>query len=170
MARVVFIKKVCFIPVFTAVILLGKGVPMTNNSLSIIFSNLSKAGEKQQDPISAEAYSKLADQYLETASGKDDFCVLKEHIAASLTEEYPSLQKQAEEVGDRGVLRALKWGQKVTTLQKSLIDRFLSKGESLMDGKDLYVCEACGFIFLGAGVPDICPVCKAPASRFSKVK
>jgi len=38
-----------------------------------------------------------------------------------------------------------------------------------MDDSSLFVCEACGFIFLGKAAPEICPVCKAPAKRFSKV-
>ena len=114
---------------------LYKGEPMTNNALSSIFSNLAKAAEKQQDPVCTEAYSQFSDQYLDSPSGGEDFNALRRHISATLENEYPALQKQAEDLGDRGVLRALKWGQKVTTIQKSLIDRFLSKGDSLMEGK-----------------------------------
>ena len=74
------------------------------------------------------------------------------------------------EWAERGALRAATWGQKVTTSQRALIDRYLSKGQELLDGKKLFVCEACGFIFLGDSPPPICPTCKAPQSRFSVVK
>ncbi|QEN08216.1 rubrerythrin family protein [Oceanispirochaeta crateris] len=142
----------------------------SDNSLSIIFSNLAKAAGRQQNYETEEFYNGLSGEYTASKSGIKDLSALKENIAQSLKQDYPELQKQAESIGDRGVLRALKWGEKVTTIQKSLVDRFLSKGESLMEGKDIFICEACGFIFLGETAPAICPVCKAPESRFSKIK
>ncbi len=53
------------------------------------------------------------------------------------------------EAGDRGALRTVKWGKKVTTAQRALVDRYASKGDELLEGEQLFVCEACGFIFLG---------------------
>ena len=99
-----------------------------------------------------------------------DLAEVRDALSKSLAGEYPACKAAAEAKADRGVLRSLVWGEKVTTIEKSLIDRYLSKGEALLEGKNLYVCEACGFIFLGSDVPEICPVCKAPSSRFSVVK
>ncbi len=139
------------------------------NTLTVIFSNLQKAADRQQKYAAAESLGMLSSIYDEGSSELKDYAELKDLLVDELAEDYPSLQASAEDVGDRGVLRALKWGQKVTTLQKSLVDRYVSKGDQLLEGKSLFVCEACGFIFLGTSVPDICPVCKAPSSRFSKV-
>lgn len=61
-------------------------------------------------------------------------------------------------------------GEKVTWTQKALLDRYAARSEDLLVGKDFYLCEACGFIFLGTEMPEVCPVCKAPRSRFSFVK
>lgn len=136
-------------------------------TLPVIFSNLQKASEKQQQFETSEAFGKLSSSfYTNTASG--NIAEIKDMIASDISV-MPGIQAQAEEAGDRGTLRALRWGGKVAAIQKSLIDRYLSKGEALMEGKDLFLCEACGFIFLGNAKPDVCPVCKAPASRFSKV-
>ena len=33
-------------------------------------------------------------------------------------------------------------------------------------GKNVYVCEICGFAYVGDDAPDICPVCKAPKDAF----
>lgn len=142
---------------------------LSDNALSIIFSNLAKAAEKQQKYEISAAYLKLADSY-KKSDRSCDLSSIKEELNVSLTEEYPQLKTLAEEKGDRGVQRALIWGQKVTAIQKSLIDRYLSKGEALTDGKEIYLCEACGFIFLGTETPALCPVCKAPISRFSKIQ
>lgn len=138
------------------------------NSLSILFSNLAKASEKQQKKRIYSAYSALAEEYRES-SVKGDLKEISNSLSKTLEEDYPLLQTEAQSAGDRGAQRAYLWGQKVTTLQRSLIDRYLSKGEELLAGKDLFVCEACGFIFLGSEVPAMCPVCKAPSSRFSKI-
>ncbi len=94
----------------------------------------------------------------------------KDLISNDLSLVYPEIQAKAEKVGDRGVLRALRWGQKVTAIQKSLVDRYAAKGEALIENNDLFVCEACGFIYLGTKAPDLCPVCKAPKSRFIRTK
>jgi rubrerythrin len=102
-------------------------------------------------------------------SAEASLTAVRQRITQDLETHYPQLQQLAEAANDRGAQRALKWAQKVTTLQKSLIDRYLLKGEALMADSSLFVCEACGFIFLGKAAPEICPVCKAPAKRFSKV-
>lgn len=142
---------------------------MSENSLSVLFSNLAKAAEKQQLAELSEDYIKLAEKYMQD-TGKLDLKAVRDALSTSLADEYPACKTAAQAKGDRGVLRSLVWGEKVTTIEKSLLDRYLSKGDELLEGKNLYVCEACGFIFLGADVPEICPVCKAPSSRFSLVK
>ncbi|MBI9109260.1 MAG: rubredoxin [Spirochaetales bacterium] len=141
----------------------------SNSSLSVIFSNLQKASEKQQKPKTAELFGRLAVDFDKGSSEVNDFVGLKDLVSNELSEKYPEVQAAADSVKDRGALRALVWGQKVAAIQKSLIDRYLLKGDELLIGKALFVCEACGFVSLGADVPEICPVCKAPASRFSKV-
>ena len=135
--------------------------------IPVILSNLEKAAEKQQNYDDAEYYGRLAKKHHKPAGG-GTIAGLKDAITAdiSLIDE---ANKLAVEKNDRGAQRALKWGAKVATIQKSLVDRYMSKGEALLDGKSLYLCEACGFIFLGDAVPAVCPVCKAPSSRFSKV-
>ncbi len=83
---------------------------------------------------------------------------------------YPALSETAAGIGDRGVKRAITWGEKVTKIQKTLVDRYTAKGDALFEGKELYICEACGFLFVGPAAPTLCPICKAPESRFSKVE
>jgi len=155
-------------------------------SYPAIFSNLAKASEKQQREETALLFRQLSQiteitQITQARTGIEatgatgegsaeaSLTAVRQRITQDLETHYPQLQQLAEAANDRGAQRALKWAQKVTTLQKSLIDRYLLKGEALMDDSSLFVCEACGFIFLGKAAPEICPVCKAPAKRFSKV-
>ncbi|MDC7235608.1 MAG: hypothetical protein PQJ58_20460 [Spirochaetales bacterium] len=142
---------------------------LSRNALSVLFSNLAKASEKQQKYELQESWSRLSENYRES-TGDADFPDIREELVRSLAEDYPEIRKKAQSLSDRGVLRALVWGEKVTTIQKSLIDRYLSKGESLLEGKDIFICEACGFLYAGTETPALCPVCKAPSSRFSKIQ
>ena len=142
---------------------------LKKETLPVIFSNLQKASDKQQQYEDAEMFGKLSERYAAAPAEKASFEELEKMLSENLKESYPRLQKDAEALNDRGAQRALRWGQKVTAIQKSVISRYLKKGESLLEDQYLFVCEACGFIFLGDAAPDICPVCKAPSSRFSKV-
>ena len=31
-----------------------------------------------------------------------------------------------------------------------------------------FVCSVCGYVYEGEAAPEVCPVCKAPASKFTK--
>ena len=139
-------------------------------ALAAVFSNLAKASEKQQFFEAAGLYDQLAAVYSEDAAEEGTLEELREALVLDITTGYPAIEAAGTEVADRGVLRAARWGEKVTTSQRALIDRYLSKGEELLEGGKLFVCEACGFIFLGQDPPPVCPACKAPARRFSAIK
>ena len=31
-----------------------------------------------------------------------------------------------------------------------------------------FVCTVCGYVYEGEAAPEVCPVCKAPASKFKR--
>lgn len=144
-------------------------------TLSIVYGNLAKAAEKQQDYELADTHTGQTGLYREkaaaelTAAGSGTLEDLGASVKKDLEETVPAAFEEARRGGDRAALRALTWGEKVAKIEKSLIDRYVKQGDALLEGKDLFVCQACGFIFLGNTAPEICPVCKAPSSRFSKI-
>ena len=140
------------------------------DALTAVFSNLAKAAERQQRVAVAERYGRLSALLAGGAEAGGTLAALRAEVAEDVEQCYPALQSAGTEVADHGVLRAVKWGEKVTTSQRALLDRYASKGEELLEGKQLFVCEACGFIFLGTEPPPVCPACKAPSSRFSAVR
>jgi rubrerythrin len=145
----------------------------TEPVLSAIFSNLAKAAEKQQIPEDADFFTELSGEFWKSVSvpsEKATISSLSAGVESDLNEGYPRVSALADGLPDPGAQRCVKWGEKATSIQKSLLSRYASKGEALFDGKGLYVCEACGFIALADDFPELCPVCKAPKSRFSKVK
>ena len=36
--------------------------------------------------------------------------------------------------------------------------------------KKKFICAVCGYIYEGDAAPEKCPICKAPASKFSELK
>ena len=36
--------------------------------------------------------------------------------------------------------------------------------------KKKFICAVCGYIYEGESAPEKCPICKAPASKFSELK
>lgn len=143
---------------------------MSDTVLTAVFSNLAKASEKQQVVGAQELYTRLSGLVVESSAVESDLGALRSDLAEDADARYAAIRDAAAAVGDRGALRAVKWGEKVTTAQRSLVDRYGSKGEALLEEKSIFVCEACGFVFLGDDAPPICPVCKAPSGRFSAVR
>ena len=115
----------------------------SNPALSVIFSNLEKAATKQQLPEKADLFKTLSSKYRKSEFEGDNLLAFKDLISNDLSLVYPEIQTKAEKIGDRGVLRAFLWGKKVTTIQKSLVDRYMAKGEKLIENNNLFVCEAC---------------------------
>ena len=145
---------------------------MSRGELGALCSNLAKACAKQLRRQEELLFTQLAEFYLsggilpESQQMQDLMPLVMKDLSAG----YPKGKEQATLEGDRGSLRALVWGEKVSKLLKSLLDRQEKQKEGLLQDTKVFVCEICGFITVSDTPPDICPICKAPRSRFSEVK
>jgi rubrerythrin len=139
--------------------------------LAAICSNLAKACEKQLKNEESVLFSQLSRYHMGRIAHLEskDFSDLSPMIADDIAKKYAAVENEATLVKDRGALRCVTWGKKVTAIHKSLLARFETQGDALLDGNQVYVCEACGFIAVASDVPQLCPICKAPASRFVKI-
>ncbi len=148
------------------------GLSYSAMELSAIFSNLAKGCEKQYDPQSAELYRELSSYYLNRAEPavKADLGVLQAQVLEDLDSLFASANEAAREKGDRGALRALKWSEQVSRIVKSLLRRAESGNADFLEDKNVYVCDICGFIFVGDERPEICPVCKVPGFKMTQVQ
>ena len=96
-----------------------------------------------------------------------------ESVAALLQQDidsYGSVRAAADEAGDRGAARVCVWGEKVTRMLSSLVNRYLKEGEAMLAGTNIWVCTVCGFVYVGDEAPELCPVCKVPAWKFEKIE
>jgi rubrerythrin len=137
---------------------------------SALCSNLARGCEKQYKPEEAGWFRELAAWFKSAAPEAPgaDFGALLERIESDLSDGIPGANAAASGGKDRGALRALVWGEKVTRILKSLLSRY--RDGALPEGAAVYVCTICGFVFVGDAPPELCPVCKVPGWKFEKVE
>ncbi|NCB01211.1 MAG: hypothetical protein EOM67_03465 [Spirochaetia bacterium] len=144
----------------------------TYGQLAIVCSNLAKAAEKQTKTEMSSLFKDLSSYFFESLPVTKEFN--NEEYGALVQKDidalYSEVTNSGEKVGDRGALRCATWGKKVTSIHKSLLARYAKQKEILLEGNNVYVCEACGYIAISEQVPSLCPICKAPSSRFIQIK
>ncbi|MEG0072511.1 MAG: rubredoxin [Raoultibacter sp.] len=140
--------------------------------MSALCSNLARGCEKQYLAKESKLFTQLADYFKGKAVPGDGggFDELLSLVEKDLNEGLPEAQALASADFDRGALRALVWSEKVTRILKSLLTRYAKEGESMLEGTNVYVCTICGFIFVGDTPPELCPVCKVPRWKFTKIE
>jgi len=143
---------------------------LSPGQMSALCSNLARGCEKQYKTEEAALFSQLADYFKAVTPAVDDATV--QSVAQRLGNEidyYPQVLAAAKKAGDRGAQRVCVWGEKVTRMLSSLVNRYLKEGEQMLSDTDIWVCTVCGFIYIGEKAPELCPVCKVPSWKFEKI-
>ena len=145
--------------------------PLSAMELSIVCSSLARGCEKQYLPEQAAAFARLAVWLRGQAEPVRDaaFGSLLEKVERDLSEGYPAAGAAAAEQRDRGALRSLVWSEKVSRMLASLLSRYKSEGDAMLENTGVWVCAICGFVYIGDAPPERCPVCKAPDRKFEKM-
>lgn len=111
--------------------------------LSALCSNLAKACTKQLRTEEADLFSQLSGYYKRQSKpveGKQ-FKDLGALIQKDLDSGYAEATQVVTQENDRRALRALVWGEKVTKLLKSLLDRYEKQKDALLENTNVYVEE-----------------------------
>lgn len=144
---------------------------LSAGQLSALCSNLARGCEKQYREKEAGLFRELADYFAAITPAVNDASV--ESVAALLQNDidsYSGTRAAADAAGDRGAARICVWGEKVTRMLSSLVNRYLKEGEAMLEGTSIWVCTVCGFVYIGDEAPEMCPVCKVPAWKFEKIE
>lgn len=144
---------------------------LSPGALSILCSNLARGCEKQYKEEEAALFREIADWFAAAAPAAQETGV--DALASRIGEDlaaYPALNAAAVQVGDRGTQRICVWGEKVTAILKTLVERYRREGEAMLRDTDIWVCSVCGFAYVGKEPPQLCPVCKVPAWKFEKIE
>ena len=135
--------------------------------LAYICSNLANGCEKQYLFEEMEMFNKLYDYFiskLEIRDGNIDNVLDKVGNDVKL---YDEAMNVADKFDDGGAKRVITWGTKTTNMIKSLLKSYQS-GE-IFDTR-VWVCDICGYIYVGEEPPLYCPVCKVPNSKILEVE
>lgn len=140
--------------------------------VSALCSNLSKGCTKQYRLEEAELFNQLAEFYKAKSNiaGEGQLKDISTLVERDLSSGYAQADLIAADASDRGALRALVWGEKVTRILNSILGRYEKQQDALLENTQVYVCDICGFVYIGDELPDICPVCKVPNKKITEVK
>jgi len=145
---------------------------LSAGEISAICSNLAKGCEKQRLLAEMQAFNQISDYYKTKATTPPDQTLSDAALLLNddLSLLFPAAVAAAKAKGDRGALRSLVWSEKVSLMTKNLLERFAVEGDALLENTKIYVCDICGFIYIGDAPPERCPVCKVPSFKITQVE
>ena len=140
--------------------------------MSALCSNLARGCEKQYKQEESDLFKQLADYFAAVTPAAETAEVKKiaKMIQTDLDTGYRNINAVASENKDRGALRVCVWGEKVTRILNTLLQKYEKEGETFLADTDIWVCTTCGFVYVGDNAPELCPVCKVPAWKFEKIE
>ena len=144
---------------------------LSAGQLAALCSNLARGCEKQYKQEEAGLFKQLADYFTAVVPAVNDASV--EKLAKELQTDannYAAVRATADANADRGAARVCVWGEKVTRMLSSLVNRYLNEGEAMLKDTNIWVCTTCGFVYIGDTPPELCPVCKVPNWKFEKIE
>ncbi|MCL2093117.1 MAG: hypothetical protein FWH12_02880 [Treponema sp.] len=158
-----------------------KILDLSYEEVSAVCSNLARGCEKQRLNAEKEAFTTLAEYFKSQRSCLKDPGQEALRAESPLTRAsrmldldmgswIPSAKEAAQKQGDRGAQRSIVWSEKVSTMMRSLYRRYAKEGEAMLENTSIYVCQTCGFIYLGDSRPRVCPVCKVPRRMLVSVE
>ena len=143
---------------------------LTDAENALICSNLARGCEKQYLEEEEKLFYELAKYYeekMQNQKGTLDDVVNK--ISKDI-DELSTAMDIADQYQDRGAKRIITWATKTSTITKVIIDNYQKKGIEYLKSTRIWVCDICGFVYIGDVPPKICPICKVPSLKILEVK
>ena len=143
---------------------------LTNEEITYICSNLAKACEKEYKEEEQNLFAELA-TYFEEKTKEVPGTI--EDIKEANKQEQKDIEqamKIADINSDRGAKRVLTWATKTSNMMKIILENYEKKGLDYIKNTKIWVCDICGFIYIGEEPPKVCPVCKVPSFKILEVK
>ena len=143
---------------------------LSNYEMSLICSNLAKGCEKQYLEEEEHLFKELASYYeSKEDSNNGTFDDVLDKVNNDLNE-LSSAMDIASSVGDRGAKRVITWALKTSNVIKYIIENYQKNGVNYLKNTKIWVCDICGFVYIGNEAPSVCPICKVPSLKILEVK
>lgn len=143
---------------------------LSNYEISLICSNLARGCEKQYMDEEHLLFLELANYF----EKKEDMVSKPIEEVKKMIDDDINKFEQAmvvfDKYNDRGAKRVATWANKTTNIMKTLIDNYKSKGLDYIKNNKIWVCDICGFVFVGDNPPQVCPICKVPNFKILEVE
>ena len=142
---------------------------LSNYEISLICSNLARGCEKQYLEEEKDLFRELSKHYEgleeDKAGNLDDVINMIDNDINNFSKEMEVFSK----CDDRGSKRVINWANKSTNIMKVVIDTYKEKGIDYIKNTKIWVCDICGFVYIGDIPPKVCPVCKVPSLKILEV-
>lgn len=140
--------------------------------LSAVCSNLARGCEKQYKQEESALFTELAEYFASVTPAAESAEVsdITKALQEDMENGYGDINIVAGNGKDRGALRVSVWGEKVTRILNSLMQKYEKEGESFLSETEIWVCTVCGFVYVGENPPELCPVCKVPSWKFERIE
>ena len=142
---------------------------LSNYEISLICSNLARGCEKQYLEEEKDLFRELSKYY---EGLEEDKTGSLDDVINMVNSDINSFSKAMEvfsEYDDRGSKRVVNWANKSTNIMKVVIDTYKEKGIDYIKNTKIWVCDICGFVYIGDNPPKVCPVCKVPSLKILEV-
>ena len=142
---------------------------LSNYEISLICSNLARGCEKQYLEEEKDLFRELSKHYEGLEEDKigslDDVINMIDNDINN----FSKVMKVLSKYDDRGSKRVVNWANKSTNIMKVVIDTYKEKGIDYIKNTKIWVCDICGFVYIGDIPPKVCPVCKVPSLKILEV-
>ena len=142
---------------------------LSNYEISLICSNLARGCEKQYLEEEKDLFRELSKYY---EGLEDDKAGNLDDVINMIDSDINNFSKAMEvfsKYDDRGAKRVVNWANKSTNIMKVVIDTYKEKGIDYIKNTKIWVCDICGFVYIGDNPPKVCPVCKVPSLKILEV-
>lgn len=143
---------------------------LSSLELSLICSNLARGCEKQYLEKERQLFQELATYYEEKDSSKEGTLNDVKQIVGQDLKQQEQAMNVADHHQDRGAKRVLTWAGKSTKIMNMILDNYEKKGIDYLKNTKIWVCDICGFVYIGDVPPTVCPICKVPNFKILEVK
>lgn len=138
--------------------------------IAYICSNLAKGCEKQYMEEEQALFQELADYYEQQTEEKSGTFNELQDLVNKEASSISVAMEVANHYEDRGAKRVLTWASKTTNVMKMILEKYAEHGIEYLKNTKIWVCDICGFIFVGDTPPVVCPICKVPSFKILEVK
>ena len=142
---------------------------LSNDEIAYICSNLAKACDKQYLEEEKGLYLELFEYFKskDINNGSINNLVEMFNNDANLLNDAFNIVNNYD---DSGAKRVLTWATKTNNIINSIIKNYSVKGIEYIKNNKIWVCDICGFVFIGDVPPHVCPICKVPNFKILEVE